>query len=68
MNDEFDPFSGGDADLEHSSRFVSSDQHDEIVELEHSDRISLGVQHVVIGDPVLAGTRHNHRIHIIKLA
>jgi hypothetical protein len=49
--------------LKHPSGFVSSDQHHQIVHLEHSYRISVCVKHVAIRDPVFAGTRHNHRIH-----
>jgi len=67
MNDELNAFSRGDANFEHAAGGVSADEHVEVVEIEHSDRVSVGVQHVVIGDPVLACTRHDHGIHEINL-
>jgi hypothetical protein len=67
MDDELDAFCCSDADFEHPS-CVSSNQHHEIVQLEHSDRVSEGVEHVIVRDPVFAGTRHNHRIHVYQVS
>ena len=67
MNDELDALSGCDADLEDAAGGVGADEHDQVVEVEDSDRVSVGVEHVVIGDPVLACTRHDHGIHDVKL-
>lgn len=33
---------------------------DEVVEVEHSDWVAIGVEHVVDVYPVLAGGRHDH--------
>ena len=49
--------------LEHPPRFISSDQHDEIIQFEHSNRVSVGVENVVVSDSVLAGTCQDHGIH-----
>lgn len=46
---------------------VGTDEHGEVVEVEHSDRVSVGVQHVVVGDLVSAGGTHDHRIHDCQL-
>lgn len=48
VDDELDAFGRSNTDLEHSSGFVSSDQHHQIVHLEHSYRVSLSVQHVLV--------------------
>ena len=45
MDDELDAFGGGDTDLEESPSGVSGDEGDEI---EHSDRVAVGVEHVVV--------------------
>lgn len=52
VNDEVDRLRAGDADLHKTRRLVRADEHGEIVEVEHSDRVSLGVQDVVVDDPV----------------
>jgi hypothetical protein len=43
MDDELDAFGCDDTDLEHSSGFVSPDQHHQIVYLEYAYRVSVGV-------------------------
>ena len=43
---------------------VCSDQHGEIVELEHTDRVAAGVKRVFVGHPVLAGARQDDRVHL----
>ena len=48
MNDELDTFGVGDDDLEHSPGGVGADEHVEIIEVEHSDRVAVGVEHVVV--------------------
>ncbi len=68
MDDELDTFGCGNSDLEESPDCVGSHEHDEIIEVEHTDWVSVGVQHVVVEDTVPAGARQDHGIHIIKLA
>lgn len=46
---------------------VGANEHGEVIEVEHSNWVSVGVQHVVIGDLVLAGGTHDHRIHTVNL-
>src|SRR6185312_10657449 len=46
VDDELEPFSNGRADLEESAGGIGSDQHGEFAELEYSDGVSVGMQHV----------------------
>ena len=59
MNDELDTLGRRDTDLKHPTRLVSADEHREIVERERSDRVAEGMEHVVVGDPVLASAHQN---------
>lgn len=63
MNDELDTFSRREADLEKLAGLVGADQHREFVEREHSERVAVRVQHVVVGDSVLASARQDDGIH-----
>ncbi len=67
MDDELDSLTDRDADLEHPAAVIGADQHGETIEVEDSDRVAVGVEHVGIGHPVLSSTRQNHGIHPIKL-
>jgi hypothetical protein len=66
MDDEVDAFGGCYADLEQASRTIRADQHREVVQLEHADWVAVGVEHVVIGNPVLPGACQDCRIHSIS--
>jgi len=68
MDDALDAFGGANTDFKHSSRFVCSDQHDEVVQLEYSDRTSLSVEHVVVWDPCLRALATITGSMCIKLA
>lgn len=68
MHDELNAFAGCHTELKQVPCLVGADQHDQVVEALHSDRVAIGVQHVVVVDPVLAGGRHDHGIHTINLA
>lgn len=63
MHDELDSVAHRDTDLEHSAAVIGTDQHRQTVEVEDSDGVSVGVEHVVISDPVLSSACQNHRIH-----
>jgi hypothetical protein len=39
-----------------------------VVEHDDADGIAVGVEHVVVADPVLAGNGHNDGIHPINLS
>ena len=67
MDNELDAFAFGDTDLEKTTVLICADQHHKIAEVEHPYWVSVGVQHVIVLDPVLAGTVQNHGIHTIKL-
>jgi len=67
MDDELDAFTFGDTDLKKTTVLICADQHHKIAKVEHSYWVSVGVQNVLVLDPVLAGTVQNHGIHTIKL-
>ena len=68
MNDELDPFIGdGDADLEWLAGTVASDEHHQVVDSEDPGWVPIGVEHVVVGDPVLACTAEDDRIHGVNV-
>ena len=67
MNDELDAVTDRNSDFEHPAAVIGTDQHGESIEVEDSDGVAVGVEHVGVGDPVLSSARQNHWIHPIKL-
>jgi hypothetical protein len=67
VDDEVDRLCVGDADLKEKGRLGWADEHGQVVEVEDSDRVSVGVKDVVVGDPVLPGAGQDYRIHEPKL-
>jgi hypothetical protein len=67
VDDELHAFSRRHSDLEQAPRLVGADQHDEIVEIEDSDWVAVGVEHVIVIDPVVAGACQDHGIHAVNL-
>ncbi|HUU60911.1 MAG TPA: hypothetical protein VMX37_00765 [Acidimicrobiia bacterium] len=67
MHDEVDTFTSGHADSEQTACLVGADEHDEAFDIEHSDRVAVGRQHVVVADPVPACARQDRRIRLINL-
>lgn len=67
MHDELDAIANNHSDLQEPTAVIGADQHREIVEGEDSDRVSIGVKHVVIADPVFACTFEHNGIHVINL-
>ncbi|MFN7149247.1 MAG: hypothetical protein ACK4V6_07180 [Microthrixaceae bacterium] len=63
MDDELDSVT----DFEHPAAVIGADQHGQSVEVEDTHRVAVGVEHVVVGDPVLSSARQNYWIHRIKL-
>ena len=63
MNDEVDAFGGGDTNFEDGSVDCCTDEHCEIFGFVDSDWVSVRVEHVVVGNTVLAGAVDNDRIH-----
>jgi hypothetical protein len=53
VDDELDASCSGGAELKETAGDVRSDQHGELVELERSDRIAVGVEHVLAVTPSL---------------
>jgi hypothetical protein len=52
MNDELDAIGCGNTNLQDECCVVWADQHDEVIELEYSDWVAVGVEHVVVVDPM----------------
>ena len=48
MDDEVDSVGAADADLEELTGPTRPDEHDEVVELQDSDRVAVGVEDVVV--------------------
>ena len=67
MHNELHTLTSHYTDLEQAPGLVTADQHDEIIEIKDPDWVAVGVEHVVVTDPVLAGTCQDHRIYGINL-
>jgi hypothetical protein len=67
MDDELDSVTNSYPNLEQPTTEAGADQHRQAVEVEDSDGVSVGVEHVFVWDPVLSSARKNHGIHCIKL-
>lgn len=52
----------GVSDFEQVACQVGADEHHHVVNFEGANRISVGMQHVVVRDPVFAGAPENDRI------
>ncbi len=49
MDDELDAVTNRNSDFEHPAAVIGADQHAESIEVEHSDRVAVGVEHVGVG-------------------
>jgi hypothetical protein len=63
MDDELDTFGCRQAHLKHLPGLVGTDQHRKLVNLKDSDRVSIRVEYVVVGDPMPPSTCQNDRTH-----
>ena len=68
MNDEIDSFGVADADLGQLTGPTWSDEHDEIVEVQNSSGVSVGVENVVVLHSVAACAGDDHRVHRVNLS
>ena len=68
VNDEVDSDRGAHADLEELTGPTRSDEHDEVVELQDSHGVVVGVEDVVIVYAVLSCAGDDHRIHGVNLS
>ncbi len=64
MDDEVDAFGVCDPDLQEAAGLRWSDEHREVVQVEHSDWDAVRVQDVVVRDCVFPGARKNHGLHL----
>ena len=67
MHDELDSFTDRYPNFEQPATEVGTDEHRQAVEVEDSYGMSVGVEHVVIGDPVPSSACQHDRIHPVKL-
>lgn len=67
MNDELHAVADGHTDLEQVTSVVGTYKHGQAVQVEDTDGMAIGVEHLDVGDPMLACTRKNDRIHAIKI-
>ncbi len=58
------PLGRGGTNLKEPASRIGADQHGEFVELENSYGIAVGVQHVVVSHPVLAGACQDDGVHL----
>jgi len=63
MDEEVDALGVGDTDLNKTRRLAGTDQHRQVIEVEHPDRIAVGVRHVLVWDPVPPRARQDDGIH-----
>jgi hypothetical protein len=56
MYDELDPTIVDEADLQKMAIGCCTDEHREVIEIEDTGRVAVGVQDVIVKDPVLACT------------
>lgn len=68
MDDELDSLSGAQTDFDQTRRPVRADQHCQIVQSEHPDRVLKSVKHVLIGNTMFSGAVEDDRIHDINLS
>ena len=68
MDDELDTFTAAQPNFQQPSSPVWTDQHHQVVEPKHSDRVCIRVENVLIGDAMLSGTVEDDRIHVINLS
>ena len=68
MHDELDSVTHRYPNFEQSATEIGADQHRHTVKVEDADGVSVGVEDVVVWDPVLSSACQNDRIHLIKLS
>lgn len=67
MDNEDNPFTFRNADLEKASILICPDEHHDVAKVEYANWIAIRMQYVLIFCPVLASTVQNHGIHTIKI-
>ena len=68
MDDEVDSVRATDADLEELARLAGADEHDEVVELQDSRGVAVGVEDVLVVHVVFACAGQDHRFHVVNLS
>ncbi len=68
MDDEVDTFTSAQTDFDQSRSPARADQHRQIVEPEHPDRVLTSVKHVLISNAMALGAVEDDPIHVIKLS
>ncbi len=68
MNDELDSLTKAETNFQKSSSPVRTDQHREVIESKHSDRVLIFVENVLVGNAMLPSTVEDDRIHTVNLS
>jgi hypothetical protein len=66
MDNELDTFTCDHADLERTPSRIGADQHDKVVKHEDADGVAMSMKHVVVADPVFAGTREDYGVQVLS--
>jgi hypothetical protein len=46
---------------------IGSNQHRQFIEVKYSNRVTVSVEHVIVGYPVLAGARQDDWFHLASI-
>lgn len=68
MDDELNTISRTETDFQQPCRSVGIDQHRQVIELQHTNRVLKRVEHVVVGNAVFSGAIEDDGIHRVKLS
>ena len=63
MNDELDAISSCHSDFQKSCSLVSANEHCEVILLEYSNGVAIGMQHLMVINPVFSGAVQNYGVH-----
>ncbi len=67
MDNEDNPFTFRNSDLEQAPVLICTDEHHDVAKVEHANWSPIRMQYILIFGPVLASTIQNHGIHIVKI-
>ena len=68
MDDELDSLTIAEADFQESRCSVGADQHGQVIEPQHPDRVLIRMENVLVDDAVLSCAVEDDRIHVVKLS
>ena len=63
MNDELDAISSRYSDFQKSCSLISTNELREVILIEYSNGVAVGMQHLMVINPVFSGTDQKYGIH-----